>query len=104
MPITSSAKKAMRRDKRRQEVNYKIRAKVKKAVDTIRRGSTDSKDISKLQSVLDRAAKTRVIHPKKASRLKSRLNKFAKSKAEKPATKKATAKKTTAKKKAKTAK
>ena len=86
MPITSSAKKALRRDKRRQTVNYKVRANVKKAIDTIRKGSNDPKDLSRMQSILDKAAKTKFFHPKKASRIKSRLNKLVKSRSEKLAT------------------
>ena len=104
MPITSSATKALRRDKRRQVVNYKTRANVKKAIDTIKRGSNDRKDVSRMQSTLDRAAKTKIFHPKKASRIKSRLNKLVKSRSEKLAaakpkkTKKVSVKKTTPKK------
>jgi ribosomal protein S20 len=103
MPITSSAKKALRRDKRRQKVNYKTRANTKKAIDTIKRGSNDPKDMSRLQSTLDRAAKEKIFHPKKVSRLKSRLNKLVKSRIEKPTdakpkTKKASPKKVSAKK------
>lgn len=88
MPITSSAKKALRRDKRRQVVNYKTRANVKKAIDAIKKGSNDPKDISRMQSTLDKAAKTKIFHPKKASRIKSRLNKLVKSRSEKLATNK----------------
>ena len=109
MPITSSATKALRRDKRRQVVNYKTRANVKKAIDAIKKGSNDPKDVSRMQSTLDKAAKTKVFHPKKASRIKSRLNKLVKSRSEKLATakpkkikkvstKKATPKKTSVKK------
>ena len=112
MPITSSATKALRRDRRRQAVNYKTRANVKKAIDTIKKGSNDPKDISRMQSTIDRAAKIKVFHPKKASRIKFRLNKLVKSRVEKlttakpkkakqASTKKATPKKTSTKKTAK---
>lgn len=112
MPITSSATKALRRDKRRQVVNYKTRGNVKKAIDAIKKGSNDPKDISRMQSTIDRAAKAKIFHPKKASRIKSRLNKLVKSrsekvvtskpkKAEKTSAKKVAVKKTPAKKTAK---
>ncbi len=99
MPITSSATKALRRDRRRQVVNYKTRANVKKAIDIIKKGSNDPKDVSRMQSTLDKAAKTKVFHSKKASRIKSRLNKLVKSRLKKsapakPKNKKAAVKKT----------
>lgn len=102
MPIIRSAEKALRQEKKRNAVNSRIRRKVKLAVDAIRIGATDSKSLSQAYSALDTAAKTNVIHHKKADRLKSRLSAAAKRGAVKPA-KKVAAKKTTAKKKAVTA-
>lgn len=93
MPITSSAKKALRRDKRRTQVNKVIRSRLKTIIDN----TSKSKDISHLPeaySVIDRAAKKRVIHKHKAARLKSQLSKTTKSKTSKPKT---TPKKTTKK-------
>jgi len=74
MPITSSAKKALRRDKRRTLVNIKIRDKMKLAVKTARAKKT-AKAIAGAFSALDRAAKKNVIHKRKADRLKSRISK-----------------------------
>jgi len=74
MPITSSAKKALRRDKRRALVNKKIRKKYRNALKKARENPT-KKNLKNAYSALDRAAKKGVIHKNKASRLKSRLTK-----------------------------
>jgi small subunit ribosomal protein S20 len=82
MPVTISAKKALRRDQQRTIVNRRIRLQLKKALKRARTNPTN-KVLSQTASVLDRAAKKRVIHPSKAARLKSRLAKLAQ-KAKKP--------------------
>ncbi|MFC1653400.1 30S ribosomal protein S20 [Patescibacteria group bacterium] len=93
MPVTKSAAKSMRRDRRRQTVNYRVREKIKRVVDVVRKGSDDASDLSKAFSVLDAASKKGVVHANKASRLKSRLNALVKSRTEKVSTKKSTTKK-----------
>lgn len=77
MPVTVSAKKALRRDRRRTIVNRRIRLKIKKALQEGRANPT-SKVLGQTASVLDRAAKKDIISSKKAARLKSRLAKLAK--------------------------
>lgn len=75
MPVSKSAEKALRKDQRREAVNRLIRKKIKKALkETRTKPSADN--LKRTASILDRAAKKRVIHPKKASRLKSRLAKL----------------------------
>ena len=76
MPVTTSAKKALRRDRQRTIVNRRLRGQVKKALKQARRNPTQ-KLLNQAASVLDRAAKKRVIHPNKAARLKSGLAKLA---------------------------
>ncbi len=76
MPVTKSAAKALRRDKRRQVINRRLRVKIKLAIDSVRKGDGDKEALTKVYSVLDRAAKRGVVHPNKAARLKSRLTKF----------------------------
>lgn len=71
MPVTQSAKRALRRAIRQAATNQKIRDAYKRAVKNVRRAST--KKLSQAFSALDRAAKKGVIHHKKAARLKSRL-------------------------------
>jgi len=70
MPILKSAKKAMRVSRKKQERN----TNQKKALyDAIR--SASEKDINKVNSLIDKAAKKNIIHKNKAARLKSRLAK-----------------------------
>ncbi len=79
MPITASAKKALRQTKRRNARNIIKKDAYKKAVRTARKFVAEKKveDAVKLipaaMKALDKAAKTHVIGRNKASRLKSRL-------------------------------
>lgn len=77
MPVTKSAKKALRRDRRRTVVNLRLKRKVKVALKTARQKPTP-KNIQAAYSALDRAAKKHVLPKNKAARLKSRLIKLAK--------------------------
>lgn len=75
MPITKSAKKKMRQDKRRTIINQKIRQQMKLALKKMRQTPT-KQNLQKVSQLLDRAAKKGIIHKNKASRLKSRLSKL----------------------------
>jgi small subunit ribosomal protein S20 len=80
MPVTKSAKKALRVDIRRKEENIATKTIYKKAVKLARKavqeGASELSDLlSKAQSALDKAAKSNTIHRNKAARLKSRLAK-----------------------------
>lgn len=77
MPITKSAKKALRRDQRRRKINLKVKIPLKKALRSARKGPT-LKSLSKAFSWLDQAVKKNLIHKHKAARLKSRLAKLLK--------------------------
>lgn len=77
MPVSFSAKKALRRDQRRRQINLKIKEKYKLALKKARKSRT-KKTLKEAYSLLDQAAKKRVIHKRKAARLKSRLAKFFK--------------------------
>lgn len=79
MPVTASAKKALRRDRRRAIINKKIRKKIKEALKKARQKPT-KKTLAEAASSLDRAAKKKVIRKNKAARLKSRLAKLLKTK------------------------
>lgn len=74
MPIIKSAIKKMRKDKTRTARNNEIKNSLKGAVKNARR-SPSSETLQKAFSHLDKAAKTKLIHPNKAARLKSRLAK-----------------------------
>jgi small subunit ribosomal protein S20 len=79
MPITSSAKKALRQNKTHRERNLVRKDAYKKAVNNFRKlvaqKKTDEaqKALALAMKALDKAAKTHVIEKNKASRLKSRL-------------------------------
>ncbi|MCX6812481.1 MAG: 30S ribosomal protein S20 [Candidatus Berkelbacteria bacterium] len=105
MPLTSSAKKALRVDRAKKEINDLTRNKIKSALKAARlaivSGDTDAtKKIDLAYRELDLAAKKNVIHKNKASRLKSRLTKKLAKVAEMPAVKvaKSSTKKSPAKK------
>lgn len=77
MPITSSAKKKMRRDIRKKVLNATQKQLTKKAIKTARRNpNLDTFKVA--QKSLDKAAKNNLIHKNKAARLKSRLSKLLK--------------------------
>lgn len=80
MPITSSAKKAVRTSARRLSENLERKNAYKYALKMARKAvDGEAKDASALivtaQSALDRAVKTKLLHRNTASRLLSRLSK-----------------------------
>jgi small subunit ribosomal protein S20 len=83
MPITSSAKKALRQNKRRKVNNAIKKDAYRKALKTFKQAAVEKKTdeakglLSALYKNLDKAAKTNTISKNKASRLKSRAAKFA---------------------------
>lgn len=73
MPVTASAKKALRRDRRRTAVNLTIRSQIRTLrIQALQEPSPEH--VAAVFSVIDRAAKKQVIHKNKAARLKSRLS------------------------------
>lgn len=77
MPLTKSALKKQRVDKRRTTQNIAIRGKVKTAVKSARAGATPE-TLKSMYSALDRAVKHHLIAKRQASRLKSRIAKARK--------------------------
>ena len=82
MPITSSAKKALRQNKTRharnvikKEAYKKVLIKYRKAV-AAKTMDEAAKFLPLVFKALDKAAKSKVIEKNKASRLKSRLSKL----------------------------
>lgn len=79
MPITKSAKKALRQSKRRQTQNLKRAEEYKDAIGALKKllGKKEKKEalalLPKVYQKLDKATKTRVIEKNKAARLKARL-------------------------------
>ncbi len=76
MPILKSSKKALRRSRRKAKSNLVVRELYKEALKKARKNPTEA-NLKKAYSLLDKAAKTNVIHKNKASRLKSRLARLA---------------------------
>jgi small subunit ribosomal protein S20 len=82
MPITRSAKKALRQSTRRRAQNLKRKEDYKNAVKNFKRlvaaanMNEAKKLIPQLYKTLDKAAKTNVIKKNRAGRLKSRLTKL----------------------------
>ena len=75
MPVTTTAKRALRGSKKKESVNKIILAKLGVAVRFARKSKTAEK-IIKAVSLADRAAKKKVIHKNKAARIKSQLSKL----------------------------
>lgn len=77
MPVTKTAKRALRVSKKKKLANSKDRSNLEIAI----RMATKSKkedDIKKATSLADRASKKNLIHKNKASRIKSSLAKLLK--------------------------
>jgi small subunit ribosomal protein S20 len=72
MPITKSAKKALRQNKTRRRRNLARKAAVRTARKQIL-AEPSAKTISLAYKAIDKAAKNRIFAKKKAARLKSRL-------------------------------
>jgi len=80
MPVTKSAKKALRRDRHREKINLQIKNRVKAAVKAVRQNPTQ-KTLAQAFSLLDKAAKKNFFRKSKTFRLKSRLAKLLAKKA-----------------------
>jgi len=79
MPVTKSAKKALKVSRRRFGENLLMKYEIKNRLKGLRlvianNQSDTSKELSLAYSALDKAAKKKFIHKNKASRLKSRLS------------------------------
>lgn len=72
MPVTKSAKKALRRDRRRAAINQPIRTRMRRLMQ-IALIEPSEENIAVAYSAIDRAAKKLVIHANRAARLKSNL-------------------------------
>ena len=74
MPITKSAKKALRQSKKRAVRNLKVKRTAKRALKDLAR-SGDAALLPQAYKALDKAAKSGVIKKNTASRMKSRITK-----------------------------
>ena len=104
MPVSPSAKKALRTATRRHQENLIQRDAFKQAVKAVKKAVAAGSEgvaglFSTAQSSLDRAAKNNTIHRNMAARIKSRLAKRVATEVPTPAPKKVTARKATTTKK-----
>ncbi len=74
MPQIKSAKKRLKTSLKRQQRNRAARSTLKSTLKAIEAMPDEKREEAnrQIQSVLDKAAKRGIIHPKKAARLKSR--------------------------------
>lgn len=75
MPVTKTAKRALRGSKRKQAVNKIIINRLEAAIRIAKKQKTKEK-IRVATSLADRAAKKHIIHKNKAARIKSSLSKL----------------------------
>jgi small subunit ribosomal protein S20 len=75
LPNVKSAEKRMRTNRIREARNKAARSRLRTAIKKARQAEGEGSDAAFLQakSLLDRAARKRLIHPNKAARLKSQL-------------------------------
>ncbi len=87
MPVTKTAKRALRGSIKKGTVNKAIIQSLEIAVRLAKKSKSADK-VQKAASLADRAAKKRVIHKNKAARIKSQLSKLLIKKANTRSTKK----------------
>jgi small subunit ribosomal protein S20 len=79
LPNVKSAEKRMRTNEIRAARNRAFRSKLRTALKKVRAAGTAGEGAAALReaaSLLDRAARKRIVHPNKAARSKSRLSAF----------------------------
>ncbi len=72
MPVTKSAEKKLRKDKKRELANKRFINLLKKSI-RLAKEDPKNKNIQKAISLSDKAAKKNIIHKNKAARIKSSL-------------------------------
>jgi len=77
MPVTKTAKRALRGSKNKESINKLIMSHLEVAIRQAQNSKTAAK-IIRAVSLADRAVKKRVIHKNKAARIKSQLSKLSK--------------------------
>jgi len=75
MPVTTTAKRALRGSKNKELTNKLIMGKLEVAVRVAKKSKTVKKILT-ATSLADRAAKKKIIHKNKAARIKSQLSKL----------------------------
>ena len=76
MPVTKTAKRALRSSKKKESINKTILSKLEIALKLARK-TKSKKNIESAVSLADKAAKRKVIHTNKAGNIKSQLSKIS---------------------------
>jgi len=92
MPVTKTAKRALRGSRAKEKINKLTISKLESSIRQAKNTKSAEK-ILKAISLADRAAKRKVIHKNKAARIKSQLSKLMAKKAPKTTKKKDISKK-----------
>jgi small subunit ribosomal protein S20 len=95
MPVTKTAKRALRGSKNKRRINELLLKRLEIALRSAKK-TKKIESVIKAVSLTDRAAKKQVIHKNKAARIKSQLSKLISGKAKPKATKKVLPKKSKA--------
>lgn len=80
MPVTKTAKKALRQSQTKYEQNKPLKSKARTMLKKVRLEPTEI-NLTSAFSALDKAAKRKIFHQGKVNRLKSRLSKLVASSA-----------------------
>ncbi len=75
MPVTKTAKRALRSSKKKESINKTILSKLEIALKLARK-TKSKKNIENAVSLADKAAKRKVIHANKAGNIKSSLSRI----------------------------
>lgn len=75
MPVTKTAKRALRGSKEKESVNKLTMSRLEGAIRLAKKSKTVAKILTAV-SLADRAAKRKVIHKNKSARIKSQLSKL----------------------------
>ncbi len=70
MPVIKSAKKKLRKDKKRTLLNREIKNLLKTTIKSYKKSPSEA-NLKKVFKVVDKAAKKNIIHSNKAARIKS---------------------------------
>lgn len=81
MPVTKTAKRALRVSSRKLSINETLRKRIEIAQSKAKKSPTQ-KNISVVFSLTDRAKKIKIIHRNKAARIKSAFSKLLTGKAQ----------------------
>lgn len=84
MPVIKSAKKKLRKDRKREIVNKNLKNLLKKNIKLAEKNPSEV-NVKKAVKIIDKTAKKNIIHKNKAARIKSKLAKLLAGK--KPVTK-----------------